>query len=52
MVNRQKIDWVITLLPMLSISGLSALFFILPEESNSVLSSIRFLFVDTMAHIT
>ena len=48
MVNRQKIDWVITLLPMLSISGLSALFFIMPEESNRVLSSIRFFFGDTM----
>lgn len=48
MVNRQKIDWVITLLSMLSISGLSALFFIMPEESNRVLSSIRFFFGDTM----
>ena len=48
MVNRQKIDWVITLLPMISISGLSALFFIMPEESNRLLSSIRFFFGDTM----
>lgn len=48
MVNHHKIDWVITLLPMFSISGLSALFFIMPEESNSVLSSIRFFFGDTM----
>ena len=48
MINHHKIDWVITLLPMLSISGLSALFFIMPEESNRVLSSIRFFFGDTM----
>ena len=48
MVNHHKIDWVITLLPMISISGLSALFFIIPEESNRVLSSIRFFFGDTM----
>ena len=51
MVNRQKIDWVITLLPMISISGLSALFFIMPEESNRVLSSIRFFFGDTIGHL-
>ena len=48
MINQQKIDWVITLLPMVTISGLSALFFIMPEESNSLLSSIRFFFGDTM----
>lgn len=41
-----KIDWMITLLPLMLIIILSILFFLIPEQSNAVLSRIRFLFGD------
>ena len=43
----REIDWIITLLPMGIIIVLCILFFFLPEQSNIVLSQIRFLFGDT-----
>ena len=45
--ERGKIDWMITLLPLGLIVALSVLFFFLPEQSNAVLSQIRFFFGDT-----
>lgn len=48
MLKNKKIDWLITLMPMFIILGLSLLFFILPEQSNSVLSQVRFFFGDTL----
>lgn len=42
-----KIDWMITLLPLILIVVLSVLFFLVPEQSNKVLSQVRFLFGDT-----
>lgn len=42
MKKEKKIDWVITLLPMIIVVALSVVFFFLPEQSNEVLSSIRF----------
>lgn len=45
--ERGKIDWIITLLPLGIIVGLSVLFFFLPEQSSAVLSQIRFFFGDT-----
>ena len=48
MLNRKKIDWLITLAPMIVISGLSLLFFILPERSNEVLNNVRYFFGDTL----
>jgi len=47
MKERKRIDWVITLVPLAVIVGLSALFFFMPEQSNTVLSAIRFFFGDT-----
>lgn len=44
---KKQIDWLITLAPLLLIIGLCVLFFLLPEQSNSVLSQIRFFFGDT-----
>ena len=44
----KKIDWMITLVPLLIILGLAVLFFILPEQSNEVLSRVRFFFGDTL----
>ena len=47
-MNKKRIDWMITLLPLILIGGLSILFFIAPEASNAVLSQVRFFFGDTL----
>ena len=44
---KNKIDWMITLLPLSIIIALCVVFFIAPEQSNVVLSQIRFFFGDT-----
>ena len=46
-VEHSKIDWMITLLPLALIIVLCILFFFMPEQSNIVLSQIRFFFGDT-----
>lgn len=43
----KKIDWIITLLPLGIIIALCVLFFCMPEQSNAVLSQIRFVLGDT-----
>ena len=45
--KNNKIDWMITLLPLGIVITLSILFFFLPEQSNSVLSQIRYVLGDT-----
>lgn len=45
--ERGKIDWMITLLPLTIIIALCILFFFAPEQSNAVLSQVRFFFGDT-----
>ena len=42
-----KIDWMITLVPLAIVIALCILFFFAPEQSNAVLSQIRFFFGDT-----
>lgn len=42
-----KIDWMITLVPLAIVIALCVLFFLAPEQSNTVLSQIRFFFGDT-----
>lgn len=42
-----KIDWLITLLPLGIIIALCTLFFFMSEQSNAILSQIRFFFGDT-----
>ena len=44
---KRKIDWIVTLVPFVSIMILAILFFIYPIGSNEVLSRIRFFFGDT-----
>lgn len=39
-----KIDWTITLVPLAIVIALCVLFFLAPEQSNAVLSQIRFFF--------
>lgn len=46
--TKGKIDWIITILPVVIIVGLAILFFIFPEQSNDVLSKVRFFFGDTL----
>ena len=47
-MERKKIDWAITLVPLGCILAMSALFIALPEQSNEALSAVRFLFGDTL----
>lgn len=42
-----KIDWMVTLFPLGMVVMLSVLFFLFPEQSNAVLSQIRYLLGDT-----
>ena len=46
-MNKKKIDWMITIVPLTLIIVLCVLFFFMPEQSNVVLSEIRFFFGDT-----
>ena len=43
-----KIDWMITLVPLIIVVSLCVVFFCAPEYSNAVLSQIRFFFGDTL----
>jgi len=45
--EKGKIDWMITLVPLVLVVALCVVFFVLPEQSSTVLSEIRFLFGDT-----
>ena len=47
-MNKRSVDWLITIMPMAIILGLSLLFFLFPEQSNTILSSVRFFFGDTL----
>lgn len=46
-LEKGKIDWMITLVPLIIIVTLSVLFFVLPNQASSVLGKIRFFFGDT-----
>ncbi len=45
--DTKRIDWIITLVPLLLIVGLCIVFMVLPEQAGAVLSQIRFFFGDT-----
>ena len=47
-VNKSNIDWMITIVPLALIVGLSILFFVRPEQSNNIISQVRFLLGDTL----
>lgn len=44
--SKNKIDWMLTLVPLGIVAALSLLFFLTPERSNEVLSRVRFFFGD------
>lgn len=46
--QKNRIDWMITLVPFVLIMGLAVVLFILPEESNEIISKVRFFFGDTL----
>lgn len=45
--EKGKLDWMITLIPLIIILGLCVVFIMKPEQSNAVLSQIRYIFGDT-----
>lgn len=47
-MKNKKIDWLVTLVPIITILTLAILFFVNPLGSNEVLSKIRFFFGDTL----
>lgn len=47
-INWKRIDWMLTLVPFILIIGLAALLFVFPEQSNTIISQVRFFFGDTM----
>lgn len=46
--GRGQIDWMITLVPLGIVTALSILFFLMPEQSNAVISRIRYVLGDTL----
>lgn len=46
--NGKKIDWVITLVPLVLLVILCIIFMIVPQQSNAVLSRVRFFFGNTL----
>ena len=46
--EKGRIDWMITLVPLILVVGMSVLFFVMPEQSNAVISQIRFVLGDTL----
>lgn len=46
--DKSRIDWMITLVPFILIITLALFLFIFPEQSNSVISQVRFFFGDTV----
>ncbi len=47
-MQKNRIDWLITLAPFILIVGLAVLLFIFPEQSNGVISQVRYFFGDTV----
>ncbi|MBQ9765104.1 MAG: BCCT family transporter [Lachnospiraceae bacterium] len=45
--KKRKIDWMITLVPLAIVVALCLVFFFVPEESNVILSKVRYFFGDT-----
>lgn len=47
-INKNNIDWMITIVPLALILGMSILFFLMPERSNEIISQVRFVLGDTL----
>lgn len=46
--NKDRIDWMITLIPFTIIMAIAVLLFLFPDQSNIVIAQIRFFFGDTL----
>ena len=46
--DRNRIDWMVTLVPFILIMGLAMLLFLFSEQANAVISQVRFFFGDTI----
>lgn len=46
--NKNRVDWIITLVPFFLIMGLAIFLFFLPDQANGVISQVRFFFGDTL----
>ncbi len=46
--DKNRIDWMITLVPFLLIMGLAIYLFLFPENANGVISQVRFFFGDSL----
>ena len=46
--QKGRIDWLVTLTPFILIIGLAVLLFIFPEQSNGIISQVRYFFGDTV----
>ena len=46
--DKKRVDWMLTLVPFLSIMALAAYMFLFPEQSNEVISKVRFFFGDAV----
>ena len=44
----KRIDWLVTIIPVVIITGLSIVFMVMPEQSNEALGEVRFFFGDKM----
>lgn len=47
-VDKNRVDWMVTLVPFALIMGLAGLLFAFPEASNDVIAQVRFFFGDTL----
>ena len=48
MKEYRKIDWMVTLVPFIIIVGIAALLFVFPNQSNAIISQVRYFFGNTM----
>ena len=46
--GKNRVDWMITLVPFILIVGLAVFLFIFPEQANGVIADVRFFFGDTV----
>ena len=46
--KHNRIDWMITLVPLVLVAALGILFFLKPDQANEMLARIRFFFGDTV----
>lgn len=46
--NKNRVDWIITLVPFILIMGLAVCLFLFPHQANGVISQVRFFFGDTL----